>query len=74
MLAAAGLLATPPPSEAAFGQAANIFGKISNTAGAALSRRHLQLCLTVCSCYRCYFGTINLLELGIKSDRDRVTH
>lgn len=34
MLAAAGLLARPPPSEAAFGEAANIFGKPTSTAGA----------------------------------------
>ena len=34
MLAAAGLLARQPRAEAAFGEAANIFGKTSNTAGA----------------------------------------
>jgi hypothetical protein len=33
MLAAVGLMGTPPPCEAAFGQAANIFGKPTNTAG-----------------------------------------
>ena len=42
MLVAAGLLVKAPSSEAAFGQAANIFGKPTNTAGAVLSRRHLH--------------------------------
>ena len=37
MLAAAGLLTRAPPSDAAFGQAANIFGKPSNIAGAWIS-------------------------------------
>jgi hypothetical protein len=37
MLAAVGLMGTPPPCEAAFGQAANIFGKPTNTAGTGLS-------------------------------------
>ena len=44
MLAATGLLTRVPQSEAAFGEAANIFGKTTSTAGASRPRRAIHHC------------------------------